>query len=124
MRALYIAIGLALLTVPAAGQTSSRSEDRDFHSERRDGDRDRDRSWRDSRHWHGMMSDDRDDRRSGSSGARFMVRSGDAMIAVRCDPDESMRSCVDATLTLVERVRALPGGTGSGTPGATPPRQP
>jgi hypothetical protein len=46
-------------------------------------------------------------------------------VAVRCDPRDSMRSCVDSTLTLLERARSMqpgPGGTGQGgTSGAQPP---
>jgi hypothetical protein len=41
-------------------------------------------------------------------------------VAVRCDPRETMRACVDATTTLLERARsALPP---SGTPATPPPR--
>jgi hypothetical protein len=40
-------------------------------------------------------------------------------VAVRCDPQESMRACVDATTTLLDRSRsAMPPG---GAP-TTPPR--
>jgi hypothetical protein len=62
-------------------------------------------------------------------GAAFFLRSGEQMVAVRCDPQDSMRACVDATLTLLDRARSMqpsgaapaPGGT-PGTPGAQPPR--
>jgi len=30
-------------------------------------------------------------------GAAFFLRHGDAMVAVRCDPQDSMKSCVDVT---------------------------
>jgi hypothetical protein len=53
-------------------------------------------------------------------GARFMLRSGDASVMVRCDPSESMRTCVDATLTLLDKVRSLPPAPGA-SPGSTPP---
>ena len=50
-------------------------------------------------------------------GAGFLLRSGDATMAVRCDPQENMRACVDATTTLLERARsALPPG---GAPGSS-----
>ena len=55
-------------------------------------------------------------------GAAFFLRSGDAMVAVRCDPQDSMKACVDTTLTLLERARSMQAGGGapSGTPGAQP----
>lgn len=117
-KVILIAAGLALATLPAYAQGYSRSDDRDRYSDRDDrGDRDRGSSRRDM--------DDDDDRDGGRSrGARFMMRSGDAMINVRCDPGESMRSCVDATMTLMERVRSLPPATSSnsGSGPASPPR--
>jgi len=122
-RVLLIAAGLALLAGPAASQSSWRSDDRDSSSDRRESDA----GWRDRGRWRDMMKDeDHPGRRGGSSGARFMVRSGDAMVAVRCDGSESMRACVDATLTLLERVRSSPAGGSAPGPssGATqPPRQ-
>jgi hypothetical protein len=56
-------------------------------------------------------------------GAGFFLRNGDAMVAVRCDPQDSMRSCVDATLTLLDRARSMQpsGAAPGGTPGAQPP---
>jgi hypothetical protein len=55
-------------------------------------------------------------------GSAFFLRNGDAMVAVRCDPQDSMRSCVDATLTLLDRARSMqPSGAAPGTPGGTPP---
>jgi hypothetical protein len=123
-RALVIAVGLALLAGPAASQCSSRSDDHDFTSDRRERDGG---YWRDGGRWRDMMrDDDHFGRRGGGPGARFMVRSGDAVVAVRCDGSESMRACVDATLTLLERVRASPAGAAPGaSSGATqPPRQP
>jgi hypothetical protein len=56
-------------------------------------------------------------------GAAFFLRNGDATVAVRCDPQDSMRSCVDATLTLLDRARSMqPSGTApGGTPGGQPP---
>jgi hypothetical protein len=40
-------------------------------------------------------------------GARFMLKSGDTQLAVRCDSQESMRACVDATLSLMDKARSL-----------------
>jgi hypothetical protein len=56
-------------------------------------------------------------------GAAFFLRNGDAMVAVRCDPQDSMKSCIDSTLTLLDHARAMQpsGAAPSGTPGAQPP---
>ena len=57
-----------------------------------------------------------DERSSGPSrrGFGFLLRSGDAMIVARCDPRESMKACVEATSTLLEKARSM-------TPAATTP---
>jgi hypothetical protein len=49
-------------------------------------------------------------------GAAFFLRQGDAMVAVRCDPQESMRACVDVTLTLLERARSAQAGAAGTQP--------
>ncbi len=50
-------------------------------------------------------------------GAAFFLRSGDGTVAVRCDPQDSMKSCVDATLTLMDRARSMqPSGAAPGGP--------
>ena len=52
-------------------------------------------------------------------GAAFFLRNGDAVVAVRCDPQDSMKSCVDAAVTLLDRARSMqPSG---GTPGGQQP---
>jgi hypothetical protein len=110
-KTILLAVGLALLASPALSQGSSRPDDRDAYSDRRD------RGWaRERDGWH-------DDERGGPGrGARFMLRNGDAVVAVRCDGSEPMRACVDATLTLLDRVRSLP-PPASPSPGSTqPPR--
>jgi hypothetical protein len=142
-KALLLAGALLLSALPAVAQSGP--DDRDSPSDRggrdpgswRDSGRDgswrdgswRDGSWRGGGHggWRDMRGEDRDfgGRRRG---ARFMVRSGDTAVAVRCDASESMRSCLDATLTLLERARGGSGGagatSGSGVgPGGGPPRQ-
>jgi len=56
-----------------------------------------------------------------SRGALFFLRSGDATIAVRCDPLDNMKSCVDAASAFMEKARSMaPGGTTSMP--ATPPK--
>src|SRR3954467_10013863 len=115
MQKMLIALGaLTVLASPALSQNWSRWDDRDSSDHE-----DRGRSKRDYPRWHDM-----DDNHGSGRGARFMVRSGDSVVAVRCDGSESMRSCVDATLTLLERVRALPAApTSSPGPGSPqPPR--
>jgi hypothetical protein len=56
-------------------------------------------------------------------GAGFFLRNGDSVVAVRCDPQESMRACVDATLTLLERAKSVQssGAASSGPAGGQPP---
>lgn len=131
--------GVALAAL-AGGQARAGDMDDDWHgqgsgwhhgwSDRdRDGDRD-DRSER--------LRDRRDERRGGrdgrgmmggmmgmhgamGGGARFMLRAGDARMAVQCSPNESMRACVDAATQLMDRAqRMAPSG---GSPGA-PTEQP
>src|SRR4051794_29091417 len=114
-KTLLLAVGFALLASPALSQSSPRSGDPESDSDWRVRERG---SWRERDGWH-------DDERGGSGrGARFMIRNGDAVVAVRCDGSEPMRACVDATLTLLERVRSMPpaptSGPGPGSP--QPPR--
>jgi hypothetical protein len=123
-KAIILAAGLALVTTSALGQGSWRDRDDDdrrgWREDRRDG-RDRDdmrgRSMRDHHD---------DDGESSGRAARFMLRSGDARMAVRCDDRESMRTCVDAAITLFDKVRTPQGAATSaptplGSGSATPP---
>jgi hypothetical protein len=47
---------------------------------------------------------DHDDDHSGR-GARFVIRSGDTQLRVVCSGEESTQACVDAAVTLFERVQ-------------------
>jgi hypothetical protein len=106
-KALLVMAALVLTPLPASGQ-GARPDDRDGH-ERRDTEIERI-----------LRELGGDDMRGGGlrRGAGFFLRSGDSTVAVRCDPRESMRSCLDTTLTLLERVRSAAGGA----PPAAPPR--
>jgi hypothetical protein len=122
-KAIILAAGLGLLATSAFGQGSWRDRDDDdrrgWREDRRDGGRDRDemrgRSMRD------------DDEGGSSRPARFLLRSGEARIAVRCDDRESMRACVDAALTLFDRVRTQQGTASTpapANPGSSAPAAP
>ena len=108
-KALVVAAGLMLIALPALSQSSSDSGDRDRSYDRRDRDN--------LEEFLRGIGDDGPGHRL-RRGAGFLLRSGDATVAVRCDPQETMRACVEATTTLLERARAaLP-------PGGTPPTPP
>jgi len=114
-KALLVASGLMLVALPAFSQSSDEPEDRGSSYSRRD--RDLEDLLR------GL--DGGIGRGGPARGAGFLLRSGDATLAVRCDPRDSMRACVDAATTLIERARtAMPpgGGSGGAAPGAPPPR--
>ena len=91
-RALIIAAGIVVLAAPALAQSRPPGPDRDDDDVER-GETHGHRNWRHHHH---------------SRAAGFFLRIGDTRLAVRCDEDESMRSCVDAAMTLLERVRTLP----------------
>src|SRR4051812_29243029 len=127
-RALVIAAGWALLAGPAWAQSSPPGSDRD-------GDRMEHRDMRADRDWRGEWSrrdwDDGPRGREGwhggwgrhgghRPGAGFLLQSGDTRLAVRCDQNESMRACVDAATTLLDRVRSLPSARAGTTAPATP----
>lgn len=107
-RAFVITAVLLLSSFPALSQTGS-GEGRDSSYSRKDRDLE------------DILRAMGDHGREGSrrGGAAFFLRSGDGTVAVRCDPQDSMKSCVDATLTLMDRARTMqPSG---GSPGGQPP---
>ena len=115
--AILVAAGLMLITLPAFSQDSGTKDDHGPSYGRRDRDLE------------DLLSEfgERMSRDGPARGASFLLRSGDATLAVRCDPRDSMRSCVDAATTLLERARAaMPPGTGPGgsSPGTPPARSP
>jgi hypothetical protein len=122
-RALSIAIMLACVATAADAQGSRRDD--------RDGDRWRDhsREWREDRGGRDHDDDGWRHRRfmnGDRSGARFFLRSGDTRLGVVCDDGESMRSCVDAALTLFDRGRQIgssaPSSPSNSPPSSSPPR--
>jgi hypothetical protein len=112
-RTFVITAVLLLSPFPAFGQNPAGGEGHDSSYSRRD--RDLEDILR------GIGDHGREGLRRG--GAAFFLRNGDAIVAVRCDPQDSMRSCVDATLTLLDRARSTqPSGAAPGaTPGGMPP---
>jgi len=120
-------VGFALLATSAWSQPSSRDdrEDQDQYAyERNDwrgsdnyGHRyQREHGW-DNQREHSMRNDDDD---QNATGARFRLRSGDTSMSIVCGSQESTRTCVDAALTLFNRLKAQQ-ATG---PGSTPPVTP
>lgn len=61
----------------------------------------------------------------GPGSARFRIRSGDASVAVRCGDDEPMKACVEATMTLLDKLRSMPpASSSSSTPSPASPAAP
>src|SRR5215203_4229586 len=101
------------------------------HAQGRDRDRDDDEDgWRDHRQYRAERGRDYDEDRRGwhhggvdkrGGGARFFLRSGETRLGVVCDTAESMRNCVDAAMTLFDKVRQGALGTSGGTGGSSTP---
>ena len=113
-RAFVITAVLLLSPFPAFSQTGGGGDGRDSSYSRKD--RDLEDILR------GIGDHGREGTRRGG-GASFFLRSGDGTLAVRCDPQDSMKSCVDATLTLLDRARSMQpsGAAPGGPPGGQPP---
>jgi hypothetical protein len=121
-KAVLLAAALALSASAAHAQGRDDEDDgwreRREHRAERGRDRDDEHGWREER---GGRFGGR-----GGGGARFFVRSGETRVGVVCDRGESMRSCLDATLMLLDKARqagsAAPPATtgGSSSPGARP----
>jgi hypothetical protein len=103
---LLIAAGLMMISLPAFSQSS---DDRDSRGQTYD------RQGHDLEEFLRDMSDDAPGRRL-RRGAAFLLRSGETTLAVRCDPQENMRACVDAGTTLLERAHSMLPPGGSATP--------
>jgi hypothetical protein len=103
-RTFLMATMLLLISPPAFSQNAPSGDGRESSSSRMDRDLD-DIMRAIGESGRGVL------RRGG--GAAFFLRHGDATIAVRCDPQESMKSCVDNTLTLLDKARSMkPPGAG------------
>ncbi|GEO15266.1 hypothetical protein [Microvirga aerophila] len=130
-KTLILAVGLALIGTSAWSQTSSRDRDDEprgrWHDgagrwdRDRDGDRDHDRG---GRHGRVMRDDDDDDNDRSGRGARFFLRSGDTQLRVVCGDEESTRACVDAALSMFDRVQSQSRTTGSPTSPSPAPATP
>ncbi len=81
--------------------------------------------WRGGKGWHGGGWRGM---RRGHQAAHFRFRSPQGAFAVTCGEGESMRACVEAITTILDRLQAMrqsaPGQTQPGTSGPTPPATP
>jgi hypothetical protein len=112
-RAFVITAVLLLSPFPAFGQSAHEGDEHDSSYSRRDHDLED--------ILRGIHGYGHEGLRRG--GAAFYLRNGDASVAVRCDPQDSMKSCVDSTLTLLDKARAMQpsGAAPGGAPGGQPP---
>jgi hypothetical protein len=106
-----VTAGLLLTSLPTFGQGASDADERRSLFGRRDHDTE------ELLRALGLGDELPGGRGALRGGAGFFLRSGDAIVAVRCDPRESMRTCLDLTTTLLDKARsALPSGGGGGPP--------
>jgi hypothetical protein len=118
---LITAACLLVLPVSALAQGSSR-DDRDRFYDRSDRGKDEGRYHpnedRDRDYWRGNGDD------VARGGSSFHMKVGDAKIHVRCGPRETLKDCVDAATTLLDKARSLPvtgsANTGSGNAPSKP----
>lgn len=120
-KVLAAAACLLVLPLPVLAQSSSRDDDRDRSYDRSDSRKD-DRyrpneDW--DRSYHGRYGDDFPRR-----GSSFHIRIGDAKIQVRCGPRETLKDCVDAATTLLDKARSLPVTGGASTGSGNTPSKP
>lgn len=122
MRTISLAIAstavLAILSLPALSQGFPRDEERGRGYDRGYG---RDDGMM-GRRYDGRGRDERGDRSDGGAGrgSSFQMKIGDTNIDVKCDPRETLRDCVDAATTLLDKSRSMtstagpnPASTGS-----------
>jgi hypothetical protein len=117
-KAILLAAAMVVSASVAQAQGRDRDRDRDDADDyRREYRQERGRDRDDDHRWH---------HRGGfGGGARFFIRSGETRLGVVCDRGESMRTCVDAALTLFDRIRqGAPSGTSSTTGGSPPTSRP
>ena len=123
MRTILItAACLLVLPLPVLAQGSSRDDDRDRSY-------DRSESRRDEGRYHPNEDRDRDYRRgygedASRGGSSFHMKVGDAKIHVRCGPRETLKDCVDAATTLLDKARSLPVTGSANTGSANAPSKP
>lgn len=112
---LFISAGLLLMPLPALSQTAPDSDPGRQGSVQDKQDREIEDLLR-------SITDEVSGGGGPRRGASFLLRSGDATVAVRCDPRESMSDCVDLTTRLLEKARLAmtPGGGASGTAAPSP----
>lgn len=120
-KVLLAAACLLVLPLPVLAQGSSRDDDRDRSYDRGDSRRD-DTRYRPNEDWersHRRYGDD-----ASGGGSSFHMKVGDAKIHVRCGPRETLKDCVDAATTLLDKARSLPmtgsANTGSGNTPSKP----
>ena len=121
-KALLTAACLLVLPLPVLAQSSSRDDDRDRSYDRSDSRKD-DTRYRPHEDWERSYRRGYGDDASGG-GSSFHMKIGDAKIHVRCGPRETLKDCVDAATTLLDKARSLPvtgsANTGSGNAPSRP----
>lgn len=126
MRSIPLAIAstalLALCAAPAFSQGFPRDEERGRGYDRGYG---RDEGMM-GRRGEGRGRDERGDRSDGGSGrgSSFQMKIGDTNIDVKCDARETLRDCVDAATTLLDKSRSMAPAAPSNSATAGPSPKP